>query len=251
MSQEPIASQTKTEGDPKPAVDSITADPMVGTTGAKPAVDSMGARPAVGLIGAIGGGKSTVAQLLAAKGAAVLDADRLGHSVLAEPAIIATLVERFGEAILAEGKADTIDRPVLGRMVFADPEALKDLNAIVHPRMRQRMLEWMGEVKVVPLKVLDAAILQEAGWDDLCWHVLFIDAPRAVRLERLATSRGWNEEQLDRREASQWPLDRKRAGADSIVENDGSQDQLCAKINEWWEHITAKGRERLHDTRVN
>ena len=94
----------------------------------------------IGLIGGIGGGKSSVAALLKARGAVVIDADSVGHEILNEPPVRGQIVERFGTGVLSARSADPgrrgIDRKALGAIVFADPQARRDLEAIVHPRMR-------------------------------------------------------------------------------------------------------------------
>jgi dephospho-CoA kinase len=199
-----------------------------------------GAIPAIGLIGEIGSGKSKVAQLLAEHGAAVIDADAVGHALLRESRIRAQIVEQFGPAVVAgpdsSGAADSppIDRRALGSIVFADPLARRTLEAIVHPAMRSRFLsdirraEASGTYRLV---VLDAAILLEAGWDDLCDRIVFVDAPRIERSRRVVESRGWSESTLAARERAQWPHDQKRNYADWVIKNDGDLDLLREEID--------------------
>jgi dephospho-CoA kinase len=190
--------------------------------------------PVIGLIGGIGAGKTRVSALLAEQGAFVIDADAVGHALLDQRPVRDQVVARFGKEILhrtpgdgpedaAEGEASpTIDRLALGAIVFADPAALRQLEAILHPKMRRTFERAIartvrrGRARAV---VLDAAILLEAGWDSLCDRILFVDAPRDIRLARLSATRGWSDETLARREAAQWPLDRKRDRADLIVLN--------------------------------
>lgn len=186
----------------------------------------------VGLTGAIGGGKSTAAALLARRGAFVIDADSVGHQVLNEPLIRARLIERFGPEILAPAQDQAgrpIDRRALGAIVFADPAARRDLESIVHPVMRARFLAQIAQTlqsRSAPLIVLDAAILFEAGWDDLCDRIVYIDAPRAVRLDRVERSRGWTADRLLARERAQAPADDKIARADLVLDNDGDPAAL-------------------------
>jgi dephospho-CoA kinase len=188
----------------------------------------------IGLIGGIGAGKSRVAALLAAEhGAFVVDADAVGHALLEQRPVRDLVVSRFGPGILDQSReeegpaAPRIDRRALGAVVFSDPKALAQLEAILHPRMRRTFARVIaretrrGRARAV---VIDAAILLEAGWDTLCDRVVFVDAPRDLRLSRLAASRGWTAEALDAREAAQWPLDRKRARADAVVVNDTDSD---------------------------
>ncbi len=145
-----------------------------------------GSIPVIGLIGGIGSGKSLVSRQLEGFGAAVIDADAVGHALLGVPEIRAQIVEQFGRGVLEGPDADSymdsrIDRRALGKIVFADPAARRALEAILHPLMRGRFLEEIDRAVhggAAGLVVLDAAILLEAGWDDLCDRIVFIDTPR-------------------------------------------------------------------------
>jgi dephospho-CoA kinase len=185
-----------------------------------------GPRPTLGLIGSIGAGKSTVAARLAAAGAAVIDADKLGHAVLDEPHVRDALVARWGSKIL---DGDRANRKAIGRIVFADPAEKAALEAIVFPAIREKAKAAMAmaqtSASVAPV-VLDAPLLLEAGWADLCDRVLLVDAPRTVRLARVAARSGWSDAELTAREANQLPLDTKRANADAVLVNDGTLDEL-------------------------
>jgi dephospho-CoA kinase len=205
--------------------------------------------PVIGLIGAIGGGKSQVASLLAARGAFVLDADAVGHELLNQRPVRERVVARFGNAILAPGSDEsappTINRRALGAIVFADPAALRDLETILHPRMRktfERAIARTVRRGRAPAVVLDAAILLEAGWDSLCDRVVFVDAPRDQRLTRLAAQRGWSDETLAARERAQWPAERKRGMADTLVLNDAGLDQLETAVTRLWESLRSPQR---------
>ncbi|WP_337176501.1 dephospho-CoA kinase [Paludisphaera sp.] len=188
--------------------------------------------PVVGVIGGIGGGKSSAAAALAARGAVVIDADAVGHETLRRPEVARRVAERFGPAVVA---ADgSIDRRALGRVVFADASARRDLESIVHPPMFEEFGRRIAEARALgeaPLIVLDAAILLEAGWDRACDAVVFVDAPREIRLDRVRRGRGWSDEDLSRREAAQWPLDRKKAGAGHVLVNDGDAARLESEID--------------------
>lgn len=187
--------------------------------------------PVLGLIGGIGGGKSAVARRLADRGAAVIDADAVGHELLEEPSIRDRVVGRFGPGVLEASSAamSRIDRRALGAVVFGDARALRDLEAILHPEMRgcfAGSIERLSSEGDRPCIVLDAAVLLEAGWDDLCDRIAFVDAPRAERLRRVGASRGWSEADLAARERRQWPVEEKRRRADWVVVNDGPVDRL-------------------------
>jgi dephospho-CoA kinase len=195
----------------------------------------------IGLVGEIGAGKSQVAALLAARGALVLDADAIGHTLLTQRPVREPVVARFGPGILqtpeTAGAEPMIDRRLLGKIVFSDPAARRDLEAIVHPRMRrtfEKAIARAERLKRVPAVVLDAAILFEVGWDNLCDKVLFVQAPRDLRLSRVAAQRGWTEETLRAREDSQWPAERKRGRADAVVTNDSDLTHLAGEVDRLW-----------------
>ncbi|MGP0064843.1 MAG: dephospho-CoA kinase [Isosphaeraceae bacterium] len=198
-----------------------------------------GAIPVIGLIGGIGSGKSSVASLMTVRGASVIDADAVGHELLGEPEIRARIVEQFGEGVLEGPPGDRdgslrIDRRALGKIVFADPSERRALEAILHPPMRARFLrdiEALVRAGASGPVVLDAAILLEAGWDDLCDRVVFVDAPRPERLRRVKEARGWSEEAFEARERSQWPCDEKRSRADWIIPNHTGRDRLIPEVD--------------------
>jgi|SRR5579883_2369638 len=208
-----------------------------------------GSIPVIGLVGGIGGGKSRVAGELAARGAFVLDADAVGHALLTQRHVRDRVVRRFGDAILdkspaAEGEP-AIDRRTLGAIVFSSPAALADLESILHPAMRrtfERAIARTVRKGRAPAIVLDAAILFEAGWDSLCDRVVFVDAPRGLRLARLSAQRGWTDETLAARERAQMPLDEKRRRADAVVTNDSGPDKVTAEVERLWNTLLNPSR---------
>ena len=188
----------------------------------------------VGIVGGIGSGKSQIAQKLSALGATVIDADSVGHALLDQGPVQELLVRRFGQDILGPSDEEggrLIDRRALGTIVFSDESARKVLEEAMHPRMRttfERVISRLarqvfpkpGALRIPPpVVVLDAAVLYEAGWDDLCDLIVFVDAPRKDRIRRVKTQRNWDPDEMDRRETSQWPLDLKRNQADVILKN--------------------------------
>jgi dephospho-CoA kinase len=207
--------------------------------------------PVVGLIGGIGSGKSSAASTLAEMGAFVLDADAIGHVLLEQSPGRDRVLERFGEGVLEPfgefGVRRVIDRKALGAIVFSSPGALRDLEAILHPLMRktfEKAISRESRRGNVPMIVLDAAILYEAGWDTLCDSVVFIDASPETRLARLEASRGWSPEGLAAREKVQGPLEEKRRQADHLLSNDGPLDRLPAEIKALWPRLLARPRRR-------
>jgi dephospho-CoA kinase len=197
-----------------------------------------GGKPVVGLIGAIGAGKSSVAKCLAARGGFVIDADALGHEALRQPEVIAALVKRWGESVR---KPDgSLDRRAIGRIVFANPAERSALEALVFPYIGKRTVEEIARGAADPntrFVVLDAAVLLEAGWNNNVDRIVYVDAPRDLRVERLAARSGWTDADLTAREAAQWPADVKKARADAAVVNDatpaGLQEQVDALLREW------------------
>jgi len=194
-----------------------------------------------GLTGGIASGKSEVAQRLAAQGIPVIDADAVGHELI-EPSGRAcdAVLGVFGPTILTCGK---IDREKLGAQVFADPDALQELNRIVHPilydelRARCSQFEKQGAECVV----IDAAIIADSGkQEDWLDGLILVTAPRALRLERLVSSRGLDEKRATDRIDAQVPAEAKMSLADWVVVNDGPLDALYAQAD-------ALAEELLHD----
>ena len=211
-----------------------------------------GSVPVVGVIGGIGAGKSRVAAALERRGAIVLDADAVGHVLLDQRPTREAIRDRFGDDVLVPAGPDDdgprVDRGTLAGIVFNKPSELRALEAILHPRMRrtfEKAINRIARRREGPMVVLDAAVLLEAGWDDLCDYVLFVEAPEALRRERVARSRGWNREQHAAREAAQWPLGRKRSRADFDVANDAGPDRVESRIAVLWcELLQPPGRSR-------
>lgn len=191
--------------------------------------------PVVGLIGGIGSGKSAVAARIAERvSAVILDADATGHGALSQPDVKARLKDAFGTAIFDEN--NQIIRHRLAEAVFGDSEEQQQrrelLNRILHPIIRDLLWEEYNVAQSKPdcqVVLLDAALLLEAGWAELCDLIVFVDVPRAQRVERVA-SRGWDEAELTRREASQLPVTEKRERADLIVDNSRSVDEAADAV---------------------
>lgn len=202
--------------------------------------DATSSIPVVGLVGGVGSGKSFVAAECQRQGCAVIDADAIGHAVLQSPEVRDALVAALGEGIVVDG---VIDRRVVGHIVFSSPEALAQLNAIMHPVMGVEMARQIAahrQAGGVCAIVLDAAVLFEAGWDRQCDTVVFVDAPRAERIARVA-ERGWDEAELDRREKAQIMLDKKRALCDHVLVNHASDSRLSKPVKQLLSRITLPG----------
>lgn len=189
-------------------------------------------KPVIGLVGGIGAGKSLAAAILAERCAAVIDADRLGHEALEVPAVKEKLIARWGRGIL---KPDgTANRRAIAGIVFNDPSELKALESVVYPVIGRRTRDEIAKAQADPatrFTVLDAAVMLEAGWDGACDRLLYVDAPRDVRVARLAARSGWSEAEVAAREAAQMPADEKKARADAVVLNDGPPARLREQID--------------------
>ncbi len=186
--------------------------------------------PVVGIVGGIGSGKSLVAAEFAAHGGLLIVADQLGHEALRQPDIKAQVVARWGDLLDAGGE---IDRKRLAAIVFADATERKALEAMTHPFIGLRIREEIAKGSARPEVrwiVLDAAVMLEAGWHGACDRLVFVDAPRALRLERLTRKRGWSVQELDKRQSAQMPLEEKRRHADAIVDNSGPPEHVAAQV---------------------
>ena len=194
----------------------------------------------VGLTGNIGAGKSTVADLLVAHGAALVDADQVAREVV-EPGAPAyqPLVDRFGSDIVdADGR---IDRPALAAKVFGHPEELEALNAIIHPAIGIAMIEGkdahVGTDRVV---VMDIPLLKDFHRELLALDaVVVVDVPPELALERLTSLRGMAEDDARARQASQPTRTERLTGADFVVDNSDGTDHLAAEVDRVWAALVA------------
>jgi dephospho-CoA kinase len=194
----------------------------------------------IGLVGGVASGKSAVAAALARCGAVTFDADKIGHLVLDEPDVRDELVARWGKEIL--GPHGRVSRPAVAAKVFGDgADAMSDrefLEQTLHPRIRQRIETAITQLPDEPISavVIDAPLLIESGWNDVCDVIAFVDAPRDQRLER-ALSRGWTPEEFTRRELSQMPIEQKQRWADHVIENAGTLDELEVEVARFWDSL--------------
>ncbi len=190
----------------------------------------------VGLVGGIGSGKSTAAAMLADLGALVIEADAIGHGIYrAGTPGFAAVVRAFGAGVV--GDDGEIDRRRLGPIVFGDPARLAELNRIVHPLLRAEIERRIAAARAegrVPAVVVEAAILIEAGWRDLVDEVWVVVAPRERIVERLASGRGIDRADAEARMRRQMSDAERRAAADLVIENAGSEDDLRAAVGRAW-----------------
>jgi dephospho-CoA kinase len=188
----------------------------------------------IGITGNIAVGKSTVDGMLAAKGAQILDADRTVHELerKGQPAW-QQIVDRFGPDVLsADGE---LDRPKLGQLVFGNPDALRDLELIIHPAVRQEVKRRILAAGRDSVLVLDAIKLIESGMVTACQSVWAIVASAEQQLERLRRQRGMSEELAWQRIRAQPPQDEKTALADLVLDNRGALESTQRQVDDAWQ----------------
>jgi len=200
----------------------------------------------IGLTGGIGSGKSTVAKLLEQHGASILSADLVGHEVyaLGRPAW-QDIVDAFGHDVVAED--GTIDRKKLGPIVFSDPENLARLNAITHPRMKELMREKLEALRRdgTRIAVLEAALLFDAGWDDLTDEVWVTVVPAEVAAKRTAKRSNLEVEEVLRRIDAQMSNAERVERSDVVIETDCSLEDTEKQVDERWQDLQ---RRLKHET---
>ncbi|HZD18086.1 MAG TPA: dephospho-CoA kinase [Actinomycetota bacterium] len=196
----------------------------------------------VGLTGGIGSGKSTVAGMLDQRGAIVFDADALARQAV-EPGTPGhdAVVERFGANILGPG--GYLDREALASIVFADPAARRDLEAIVHPEVRRLFAaacqEHEGSDHVI---VLSAPLLVETGMHTAFDVLVLVSTTPETQVQRLLRDRAMSEEQIRARIGAQAPLEDKAAAADVIVDNEGTLDELEGQVERLWADLRSRSK---------
>ena len=193
----------------------------------------------VGLTGGIGAGKSEVSRLLVGYGAVLIDSDRIAREVV-EPGTpgLAAVAEEFGPGVLAPD--GTLDRPALGAIVFADPDRLAALNAIVHPLVRDRSAELEKAAGPDSVVVHDVPLLTENGLAPLYDLVIVVDAAPETQLDRLVRLRGMTEADARARMAAQATREQRRAVADLVIDNDGPVEELVARVREVWAELSRR-----------
>ena len=194
----------------------------------------------VGLTGGIGSGKSTAARMLRERDAVVFDADVLAREAVA-PGTEGhrAVVERFGADVLAPG--GELDREALASVVFADPAARRDLEAIVHPEVRRLFAEGSDAYRDTDrVVVLSAPLLVETGMHSAFDVLVVVAVPVSVQVERLMRDRGMSEAAVRARIDAQAPLEDKAAVADILLDNEGSPEELARQIDRIWADLVAR-----------
>lgn len=193
----------------------------------------------IGLTGGIASGKSTVARIASQRGAYVIDADKLGHAAY-EPGTHAftAVVEEFGNEILAGD--GSIDRKVLGAKVFGSEGGLDRLTGIVWPEIRAMAEEEISTQKLEDPNrnvILEAAVLLEAGWEDVVDEIWVVVVDPEVAIERAMKRDGVEREAIEARLAAQLSNAEREAKAHVVIDNSGSEEELLAEIDKKWQSI--------------
>ncbi|MEY3797332.1 MAG: hypothetical protein RL628_1617 [Actinomycetota bacterium] len=192
----------------------------------------------VGLTGGIGSGKSTVSSLLEGRGAIIIDADAIVREVqLPGSPVLAELASKFGPEVLASD--GSLDRQAVANIVFTDPEALKSLNAIVHPavgkEMNRRMIEQRTTKNVV---ILDIPLLTENPREGLQGKIV-VDVPVEVQVERLIKFRGFDEADARARISRQATREQRLLTADFVIDNSHDLESLIPQIDKVWDWLVS------------
>lgn len=177
----------------------------------------------LGLTGSIGSGKSFVGLCMEQLGARLIRADEIAREVIAPgtPGLL-EIVRTFGAEVLDEN--GQVDRPKLARIVFSDPAKRRQLEEIIHPRVREREIRLLREHRGHPLIVLEIPLLFESRSEDLCDKILVVTIDEATRRERLMRDRAMTAQEIDARLASQMPQEEKVRRADYVIDNSGPRD---------------------------
>jgi dephospho-CoA kinase len=186
----------------------------------------------VGLTGGIGSGKSLAAQFFSQLGALVIDADQLARSAIERGSEgFDEVLLRFGDTVLKNGD---IDRVALGQIVFENPEAKKDLEEIIHPRIRAEFEEAVASLNPGQIMVYEIPLLVETNAADRFDFVITVESDAELRKQRLR-ARGMFHSDIEKRMASQATEEQRRAIADCVLTNDGSEDDLLRQVENVWE----------------
>ena len=192
----------------------------------------------VGLTGGIASGKSAVAERLAELGAVIVDSDLLAREVVAPGTPgLATVLERFGTAVKAPD--GSLDRAALGAIVFADPDARRDLEAIVHPAVRARAAELTRAAPQDAIVVQVIPLLVETGQQQAFDRVVVVDVDPEVQVERLTRRNGLGRDEAQARIQAQATRADRLAAADEVIDNDGTPGQLVQAVDALWARLRA------------
>ena len=185
--------------------------------------------PTIGLIGGIGAGKSVVAKFLEDLGCVVANADDNANNVWKQQDVLDQVLDWWGsEVLLSDG---SVNRSKIASIVFQEEQERARLEELLHPKIRALQDEQFDAAPAeTTAYVIDAPLLIEAGLEELCDALIFVDTSKKIRASRVQETRGWDTLELERREAVQIPLDMKRLSADYVVCNEGSRGEALSQI---------------------
>jgi len=186
--------------------------------------------PVIGIVGGIGSGKSTVARAFEALGCVVSDSDASVREIMRDRGVVSQLVDWWGDGVV--GRDGGIDRAAVAQIVFEKPYERRKLEGLIHPLVHERRKAQIAQAIEAGAAgvIIDAPLLFEAGVDSECDAVVFVDTAYDVRLARVRESRGWDAQELDKREKAQLGLEHKRKRADYVVANIGLPDELAGRV---------------------
>ena len=191
----------------------------------------------IGLTGGIGSGKSTVSNYLRGKNLTLLCADKIAHQIM-QPGQIAyrKIVKKFGKEILSSDK--TINRKILGPLVFKNPNHLKSLNAIAHPEVLKEFKKQIRLHKKEKYIILDVPLLFESGMDKICDHIILVALNRKIQSQRIKKRDGITQVEIKRRINSQMPLREKKKRSNFVINNSGTWTQTKKQIEKLIKQLT-------------
>ena len=209
--------------------------------------------PVVGIVGGIGSGKSSVAlEVARLRNVLVIDGDKVGHDLLKAPDVRERIRNEFGKPVF--NPDGSVNRRQLGRIVFGRSNECRqqkaNLESILHPRIRRVFEQTISAVRTsgeAEAVILDAAVLLESDWESLCDAVVFIDADRPERLRRVSETRGWDDNELSRREESQFPVEKKRESADYVIDNSRGIENAAIKLGQVIDSVERPARPDVPD----
>jgi len=174
-----------------------------------------------GLTGNIGSGKSTVARIFQALGVPVFHADQEAKNLYKDKAVLQEVTEAFGEEIINEN--GELDKARFASIIFNDKEKLRQINAIIHPKVRQKYYDWLELYQNLPYTLQEAAIMIESGLYKKLDRVIVVAAPKQERLERIRNRDGFDKQEVLKRMENQFPESKLRTYADFVIENHDHQ----------------------------
>lgn len=211
-------------------------------------VRGAGTKPVIGIAGGIGSGKSFVADLFGELGCRVIKADEQVYRAYDREEVREQIRSWWGDRAFADD--GSIDRKAIAEIVFDDPAERKRLEGLIHPIVneeRRRIMSADASNPAILAFVWDIPLLFETGLNRECDCIVFVDAPRPVRLARVQATRGWSDQELSARENLQFPLDKKREISDYCLSNANGVDVVREQVREVLSRILARVRSDPRD----